>query len=362
MKNKHNYSTVVWVLFLTFLISCKPDDDGDNSTLTTYPLNYGAFPAPTIPEDNPLTKEGVELGRMLFYETALSKDNSMSCSTCHAQANAFSDTNTFSTGVEGLQGGRQAMAIFNMLWNTNEFFWDGRAHLLRDQSIMPIQDPLEMNETMPNVIQKLKNKLDYTSRFETVFDEEINEVTISLALEQFMNSIVSNQSKYDRFKAGVDQLNDAEERGRALFFEEFNPFFPENSGADCAHCHGGLNFENDDYMNNGITAAGNFSSDTGREKATGNSADRGKFKVTSLRNIELTPPYMHDGRFKTLEEVVNHYNEGLNSSPTLNLALKDVYDKGGLALSDQDKADLVSFLKTLTDNKLTTNPAYSNPF
>ncbi|MGB1219838.1 MAG: cytochrome-c peroxidase, partial [Flavobacteriales bacterium] len=251
---------------------------------------------------------------------------------------------------------------FNMLWNTNEFFWDGRAHLLRDQSIMPIQDPLEMNETMPNVIQKLKNKLDYTSRFETVFDEEINEVTISLALEQFMNSIVSNQSKYDRFKAGVDQLNDAEERGRALFFEEFNPFFPENSGADCAHCHGGLNFENDDYMNNGITAAGNFSSDTGREKATGNSADRGKFKVTSLRNIELTPPYMHDGRFKTLEEVVNHYNEGLNSSPTLNLALKDVYDKGGLALSDQDKADLVSFLKTLTDNKLTTNPAYSNPF
>ncbi|MGB1219811.1 MAG: cytochrome-c peroxidase, partial [Flavobacteriales bacterium] len=110
MKNKHNYSTVVWVLFLTFLISCKSDDDCDNSTLTTYPLNYGAFPAPTIPEDNPLTKEGVELGRMLFYETALSKDNSMSCSTCHAQANAFSDTNTFSTGVEGLQGGRQAMA------------------------------------------------------------------------------------------------------------------------------------------------------------------------------------------------------------------------------------------------------------
>ncbi len=340
--------------------SCASDDDSV-STLTPFAIDFKDFPAPNLPDDNPLTKEGIELGRRLFYEKALSKDGSMACASCHNQSTAFSDTNQFSIGVEGQPGGRQAMAIFNMAWNTNEFFWDGRAHLLRDQSLLPIQDPLEMNETLDNVISKLTDLPEYTDRFNTVFgSSEITELNISLALEQFMNSIVSLDSKYDRFKRNEIALSDSEERGRTLFFGEYNKFFPDISGADCAHCHSGFNFENDEYMNNGLDVLAN-QTDIGRENVTSNQMDRAKFKVTSLRNIALTPPYMHDGRFKTLEEVIEHYNSGVKLSPSLNPAIQDTEEKG-LFLTEQDKQDLVAFLKTLTDETMMTNSDYSSPF
>ena len=341
-------------------LSCSSDDDS-STTLTPLTIDFKDIPVPYFPDDNLLTEEGVELGRRLFYEKALSKDGSMSCASCHNQETAFSDTNQFSIGVEGEPGGRQAMAIFNMAWNTNEFFWDGRAHLLRDQSLLPIQDPLEMNETLENVIAKLTDLPEYTDRFNKVFGSKvITELNISLALEQFMNSIISIDSKYDRFKRNEVSLTDSEERGRQLFFTEYNKFFPDVSGADCAHCHGGFNFENDEYMNNGLDILAN-QTDIGRENVTSNPMDRAKFKVTSLRNIELTPPYMHDGRFKTLEEVVDHYNSGIQLSPSVNPAIADTEEEG-LFLTEQDKQDLVAFLKTLTDEVLMTNPDYSNPF
>ncbi len=351
--------------FVALVYSCKDNDEKIVETVewdqSPYLLEYGTFPTPDIASDNGLTVQGVQLGRMLFYEKMLSQDGSMACASCHLQEFGFSDTAKFSIGVKGLPGGRQAMAVFNMAWNTNEFFWDGRAHLVRDQSLGPIQDELEMNETLENVIVKLSAKQSYKDQFKRAFgSEEITSEKMSLAMEQFMNSIVSYQSTYDQFLTDSTVYTESQKRGKDLFFLEYNEFFPDKSGADCAHCHSGANFENDQYMNNGLDANGSIK-DNGREKVTGKAEDIGKMKVPSLRNIAITAPYMHDGRFKTLEEVVNHYNTGLQVSTTLDAALEQTRGTG-LRLSDQDKTDLVNFLKTLTDTELTTNPEYSSPF
>ena len=341
--------------------SCKKDEDNSKEVTldsTPYNLDLKGFPAPEIAADNPLTKQGVALGRLLFYEPMLSSDGSMSCASCHRQEDAFTDTAKFSTGVKKMFGGRQAMPVFNMAWNTNEFFWDGRAHLLRDQSLLPIQDELEMDETLENVVSKLSATQKYKDQFKRSFGtDEINEFKISLALEQFMNSIVSNDSKFDKVEAGTETFTTSEQRGRDLFFLEYNPFDSANSGADCAHCHGGVNFENNRYMNNGLDAT---FADNGRFKATNLDKDKGKFKVPSLRNIEKTFPYMHDGRFKTLEEVVEHYDSGIENSATIDPTVQNTMQTG-LRLTTQQKIDLIAFLKTLTDNSLLTNPEYSDP-
>lgn len=327
---------------------------------TPYELNIGYFSEPEL-EDNPLTVEGVALGRMLFYDNALSGDNTMNCASCHLQENAFSDPEQFSIGIEGLPGKRQAMAVFNTAWHTNEFFWDGRAHLLRDQSLKPIEDELELNTSLELVVAKLQTGNVYKDQFKRAFGTEvISEDRISLALEQFMNSIVSNQSKYDKWIMGEASLTESEERGRQLYFTEYDQFFPEQSGADCQHCHGGNNFADNVYMNNGLDAEMHMEDD-GRMEVTGSHMDKGKFKVPSLRNIELTAPYMHDGRFTTLEQVVDHYDHGIIDAPSLDPALRNT-TYTGLRLTDQDKADLVAFLKTLTDETLATDERYSSPF
>jgi cytochrome c peroxidase len=325
----------------------------------SYTLDYGGLPEPELPGDNLLTEQGVKLGRMLFYETRLSGDNSLACASCHKQENAFTDTNRFSTGIDGLEGHRQAMSAVNMLWNTNGYFWDGRAQKLRDQSIIPIQDDLEMNETMENVVEKLEQDTLYKHQFFRAFgSEDISSHRIGLALEQFMNSIVSYRSKYDLFLEGEATFTEKEELGMELFFEEYNPYFPETSGADCGHCHGGKNFSSQEYMNNGLDSIYN---DNGRYDVTGLESDRGAMKVTTLRNIELTAPYMHDGRFKTLEEVIDHYNEGLRYNASLDPALAMTMGTG-LMLNNTDKDALIAFLRTLTDSILIQDSRYASPF
>lgn len=355
---------IIVILLVSSLlyVSCKKEPTQNTYTPNSdYVLEYGQLPTPTIPADNKLTVDGVKLGRFLFYDKNLSSNGMISCGSCHNQRTGFSDTNRFSIGVLGLPGGRQAMAISNMLWNTNQFFWDGRANLLRDQSLLPIQDSLEMHETLPNVVSKLKNSLFYQVQFKKAFGSgEINSEKISLALEQFMNSIVSYNTKYDKELRGEVTYTASEQRGKVLFFKEYNASFPSLSGADCAHCHGGRNFENDRYMNNGLDTDADMA-DIGRQKATGRVRDKGKFKVPTLRNIALTPPYMHDGRFKTLEEVIDHYNSGIKSSSTVDPAI-DNTRVTGLFLTAQDKVDLVNFLKTLTDEEMINNPAYSSPY
>ena len=351
----------VFVILLSGLVflSCKTSDDVKPDY--TFVLNYEGLSEPNLPIDNKLTNQGVELGRRLFYDTDLSKDNSISCASCHEQKHAFADTNRFSIGVNGLKGGRQAMAIFNMAWNTNGYFWDGRAETLRQQSLMPIQDHLEMDLSISEVVMRLSKKSEYVTRFKDVFENgKIDSVNLSLALEQFMFSIVSNRSKYDLMKAGEVTFSEEENRGMNLFFGSFNANTPQISGAECFSCHGGANFENDLFMNNGLDADSDIT-DIGRQNVYDLPNLRGKFKVPSLRNIALTQPYMHDGRFKTLEEVINHYDHGVTYSSTVNPTLISIQNQG-LQLSEYDKKALIAFLNTLTDYELITKDAYSNPY
>ncbi len=361
-------ATIKKVIFLStilfLVIACKKEQPPKVIAVldeTPYVIEHGALPAPDLPVDNPLTKQGVQLGRMLFYEPMLSNNGTQSCASCHRQADGFSDSSRFSLGVEMLPGTRQAMPVFNMAWHSNEFFWDGRAHLLRDQSLLPIEDPLEMNESLPNVIAKLNGSELYQDQFIRAFGSpEITSEKMALAMEQFMLSIVSYNSRYDKYIAGEVQFTDSEERGRVLFETEYNPFFPNLSGADCVHCHGGKNFENDLYMNNGLDSDATLT-DIGREAVTQDPNDKGKFKVPTLRNVALTAPYMHDGRFQTLEEVVNHYNSGIQVSSTVDPTVFNTYDTG-LFLTPQDKVDLVNFLKTLTDLTFVNEESYKSPF
>lgn len=344
-----------------FLLACDPEpiDVVAEYDSTQYKFEYPVnFSPPNISVDNPLTIEGVKLGKMLFYEKKLSKDNTQACAGCHLQKTGFSDENRFSKGVEGKFGARQAMPIFNMAWHENDFFWDGRAATLREQALMPIQDPLEMNETLENVVAKLRASNAYKNQFIRAFNSsEITSKKVGLALEQFMLSIVSFDSKYDRYLDGKATLSESEERGRVLFFKEYNPFYPEDSGADCAHCHGGPNFEHNDYFNNGLDTDANFK-DIGREKVTNQAYDRAAFKMPSLRNVEYTAPYMHDGRFKKLEEVIEHYNSGVKMSSSVSPLIIPTIAKG-LMLKPQDKIDLVNFLKTLSDPTYINNKAYA---
>jgi cytochrome c peroxidase len=348
---------------LCVLSACDPKEPVEPPATydpTPFNLDVGHFPAPSLPPDNPLTITGVQLGRMLFYEKNLSKDGSQACADCHKQKDAFTDNRQFSIGVEGLPGKRQAMLVMNLAWHRNSFFWDGRAALLRDQALMPIQDPLEMNETLDNVMAKLSADKRYTDQFIRAFgDATVTPERIALALEQFMFTVISNNSKYDQWEHGHATLTDSEERGRKLFFQNFDPDGTEK-GAQCYHCHSGHNFTIDDYVNNGLDSDATLT-DFGLENATHNPADRGKFKVPSLRNVALTAPYMHDGRFATLEEVINHYDHGVKKSATVDVLLQVNQQTEGLQLTEQDKADLVAFLKTLTDLDFIKNPDYQKP-
>ena len=340
------------------LLSCRTSND--HIPDDTYILKHNGLPEPNLPGDNVLTKSGIALGRQLFYDTRLSKDETMSCASCHVQEHAFSDTNQFSVGVKGLPGGRQAMAVFNMAWNTNGFFWDGRAETLRQQALMPIQDHLEMNISISEVIERLAKDNNYVKQFGDVFENaKVDSVNLALALEQFMFSIVSNSSRYDLMKAGKITFTPSEQRGMDMFFGSFNPDNPNISGAECSACHGGPNFENDSYMNNGLDTDIE-QTDLGRQNVYDIPTLRAKFKVPSLRNIALTPPYMHDGRFKTLEEVIEHYDHGIKYSSTVNPTLMSIQNIG-LQLSEDDKADLLAFLHSLTDYELVNKEEYSDP-
>jgi cytochrome c peroxidase len=297
---------------------------------------------------------------MLFYEKKLSKGETQSCADCHMQEDGFSDIRQFSIGVDELPGRRQAMAIFNMAWHTNGFFWDGRAPSLRDQALKPIQDPLEMNETLENAIAKLQATKDYRFQFARAFENStITAEKMGLAMEQFMNTILSMNSKYDQYLLGNATLSESEQRGYDLFFTEFDPN-GLSKGGECFHCHAGVNFTNNKYMNNGLDDESSFT-DLGYFETTADDADKAKFKVPSLRNIAVTPPYMHDGRFATLEEVLNHYNHGVKNSSTVD-KLMQYNISPGLQLTEQDKADIIAFLNTLTDESYLVNKDYSSPF
>lgn len=311
------------------------------------------FPQPALPADNPLTDQGVELGRRLFFDSLLSVNESQSCASCHQPRAAFSDGKAVSAGTEGKFGNRNAPALLNLAWK-GSYFWDGRAATLREQVLQPIQNPIEMHETLPGVVAKL-SATNYPGLFRAAFgSEEITAERVARALEQFLMVQTSYDSKFDRVLRGTETFTEEEQRGFELFHTEYDPR-REQFGADCFHCHGGALFQSQGFANNGLDRE---SKDPGRSIVTGLAGDLGKFAVPSLRNVELTAPYMHDGRFSTLEEVIEHYASGVKRCATLdpNLAKHPV---AGLPLSKGDKKALVAFLKTLTEGRLNPMPELS---
>jgi cytochrome c peroxidase len=303
------------------------------------------FPIPNLPRDNPLLEERVALGKKLFTETALSRDGTISCSSCHQATAAFSDPRKTSVGVRDQAGTRNAMPLFNLAWKTS-YFWDGRAPSLRAQALMPIQDHSEMDETLDHVTAKLAAKEEYALLFRAAFGSpEITAEKIGLALENYLLTLTAHEAKFDRALRGQDTFSPEEQRGFELFMTEYDPRTGQY-GADCFHCHGGPLFSDHQFHNNGLAQS---DADSGRFGVTGLESDRGKFATPSLRNIARTAPYMHDGRFTTLEEVIDHYSTGVQHSPTLDPNIAKHPD-GGLHLSANDRRALVAFLKTLTDD------------
>lgn len=304
-----------------------------------------SFPRPALPRDNPLIEERVRLGRRLFHETALSADRSIACASCHAPDSGFSDPRRFSPGIHGRPGTRQSMALLNLAWK-REFFWDGRAGSLRQQVLMPIQDSNEMAETLDSVVAKLSAQPEYPALFAQAFGTpRIDAGRIALALEQYVLTLTHHRSRFDLSLQGKATLTDPERRGLELFMTENEPRMGQR-GADCFHCHGGPLFTDHQFHDNGLDRA---PSDPGRARVTGRDSDRGKFVTPTLRDIARTAPYMHDGRFRTLEEVVRHYSEGVQASPNLDPNLAK-HPPGGLHLSSGDQAALVAFLKTLSES------------
>jgi cytochrome c peroxidase len=314
---------------------------------TPYPFRMSStFPMPELARDNPLMVERVELGKKLFNETLLSRDRTLSCASCHKANAAFSDSKAFSLGVEGKQGKRNAMPLFNLAWK-NSFFWDGRAPSLRAQALMPMQDHLEMDQSVSNAVALLCAKPEYAKLFQSAFgSSQITGEKIGLAIEQFLLTQVSFDSRFDRALEGKATLTEEEQRGFELFSTEYDPR-RRQFGADCFHCHGGPLFQSQTFANNGLDST---FPDKGRAAISGKDSDLGKFAVPSLRNVTVTGPYMHDGRFRTLEEVVEHYSTGVKISPTLDPNIAK-HPAGGVPLSQADKKALVAFLKTLTDEQ-----------
>lgn len=343
-------------VFCLTLSSCKKDKVGYGPT--PYQLDIPShFPKMPIPADNPMTVEGVALGKRLFYETKLSLDNSISCGSCHAPQHAFSDDKPVSTGVYGAQGTRQSMALVNLGWQTF-FFWDGRAKTLEEQILEPVPNPVEMHQSWDKAIAKLSADVSYRNDFYKAFGEEgIDKTKASKAIAQFLRTMISGNSRFDvmykienglPLTAADQQINiTPEEWGGYDLFKSLN-------GADCFHCHNGPLMQVAKFSNNGLDAS---FTDLGRESVTGNINDRGKFKVPTLRNIELSAPYMHDGRFQSLEEVIEHYSSGIVHSPTID-PLIEFASQGGVQLDAEQKGLLKTFLKTLTDHEFVNNPKF----
>ncbi|HTR42965.1 MAG TPA: MbnP family protein [Pseudomonadales bacterium] len=315
---------------------------------TPYPFQISAtFPVPDLPRDNPLTVERVELGKKLFFDKRISINGRQSCADCHSAERAFTDGLVTARGAEGKFGSHNTMPLFNLAWKS-EFFWDGHAQSLRQQVLQPIQNTVEMHQSLTNLVVKLTDAADdYPAMFIAAFGSpEITSEKISLALENYLLTLTSFDAKFDRVLNGEEKFTPQEQRGFELFSTEYDPRRGQY-GADCFHCHGGPLFQSQSFANNGLDAA---FSDIGRAKVTGRNSDAGKFAVPSLRNVALTAPYMHDGRFQTLDEVVEHYCTGVKRSATLDPNLARHPD-GGVPLSETDKKALVAFLKTLTDEK-----------
>lgn len=370
-------SFIVIVTLFLFFISCQPTGEMEKMmeeemspyewTLPDTAYDYSVEVPTVVPplfannyfDGNQMTPytlepDKVTLGRVLFYDKRLSRDNTINCATCHKQELAFSSDSQFSEGIDMQMTTRNSMSLVNLRWNRS-FFWDHRAIRLEEQVLQPIQHPEEMDSDLDSVVAELKDIPAYYDLFESAFDSpEITSDGMAEALAHFLRAINSFNSKYDLGRTiGFANFTEQELRGKEVFFHN-----------RCNQCHSGEGFFHAlDPRNNGLDLD---EDDKGLFAVTGNSADIGKFKTISLRNIGLTAPYMHDGRFSTLKDVVKFYSEDVQAHPNLDDRLTEEIEIGGtpirLNLSDQQIDDLVAFLHTLTDDDLLVDVRYENPF
>ncbi len=341
-------------------------------------FQYAPIEVDNTPSDNPITDAGATLGRVLFYDNKLSANGSVACASCHKAAHGFSDPHTLSEGFEGGLTRRHSMSIVNARFYAHgKFFWDERAETLEEQVLMPFQDDVEMGLTLTELINITSEQPYYPALFEDAFgDSAITSDRISQALAQFVRSLVSTTSKYDQARSEVESPNvdfpsfsNQENEGKRLFYRPTE--LTNGLNANCVACHSSEAFLSPIPLNpNGPTTFATTngldetsSEDLGINESTGNPNDIGKFKVPSLKNIAIRPPYMHDGRFATLEEVIEHYSSGIKNHPNLISPLVNANGEvGHFNFSQAEKEALIAFLKTLTDDQMLTDEKYSNPF
>ncbi len=358
---------LVFTFFLALLIiSCKDKEDDGLSSITysptTYELKYATtFPKMIIPADNPLTTEGVELGRFLFYDKLLSANGTMACASCHLTEGGFTDNLATSKGIDGIFGKRSAMSLSNIGFVNSGLFWDGRVKTLEEQAFFPVEDPIELHNNWTKVVEKLKAHADYPTRFRKAFGiattAEITKELAIKAIAQFERTLISDNAKIDQIARDRNiKFTDDEFDGYQLFFNAVGV-----ADAQCGHCHTSPFYGSNDYFNNGLDSATTLDEfrDKGRGQFTKNQSDNGKFRVPSLRNIELTAPYMHDGRFKTLEEVLDHYASGGHYSPNIDPFIPQIKS---INLTQKQRGKIIAFLKTFTDTTFVNNPKLKSPF
>lgn len=338
MKSRYTYIIlIVSVLFFSLAFSLlKP-------TPLYFQIPKG-WPKPNYNfSKNPLTEERFQLGRQLFYDPILSKDSTISCASCHLQATGFTHVDhSLSHGIDGKIGIRNSMTMMNLAWSKT-FMWDGGVNHLDVQAIHPITSPVEMNENLANVVLKLQKSEKYKSLFIAAFgDDKITGQRILKAISQFELMLVSANSKYDKVMRKEVVFTEQEQNGYQLFKN------------NCASCHTEPLFTNGKFENNGIPIDTTLN-DIGRKRITQKSEDYLKFKVPTLRNIQFTNPYMHDGRFKKLTEVIKHYNS-INKNKNLSKQLQKQMN-----LTDNERVDLVAFLLTLTDKEFLFDKRFSYP-
>lgn len=321
-----------WILFLAFTILTSCDN---------HPLHIKGFPPMILPDNDNFSMEKAALGRKLFFDPILSVNDKISCSSCHKPSLAFSDGLNVSVGLKSLT--RSSPSLLNVGFHSKGLFWDGNEISLEKQALVPVRSPLEMGLSWRLAERKINESKNYKKAFKKIYgDIFIDSLKIASVLAHFERTLISNNSKFDLVMDGKMQFSPSEKRGWTIFFDA-DPSLPS---AECSHCHVDPLFTDLSYQNNGIHTLEEIngkSFERGREHVSNNPNDRFKFKVPTLRNIALTAPYMHDGRLKTLEDVINHYNKGGNDGFNVNPNVRK------LNLSERDKMDLIAFLNTLTD-------------
>jgi len=317
---------------------------GDFSMVLPLGLQAGAA---YVPDANPLSKEKIELGRLLYFDPRLSRDNSVSCATCHAPEMGFSDGKPTSTGIEGQVGGRNAPTVMNRLFSAEQF-WDGRSPDLEDQALGPVQNPIEMGHTLDAMIGDLNGISGYGPHFEAAFGTpEITKERVAQAIASYERIVLSGNAPFDRYEAGdKSAMSAAAVRGMEIF--------NDGERGNCVTCHAGFNFTDESYHNLGVGMDA-AKVDLGRYEVTKVDTDRGAFKTPTLRNISDSGPYMHDGSETTLAGVVEFYNKGGVPNNQLSAEIRP------LNLSDQEKADLVAFLEALNGEVTGTERPASLP-